>query len=175
MQLEEGCLENLGGICSAVLKECAASQSEWEGEEELVALCYGSFVWAGWSASVGLGWLWNVLKMCLRLHWLLLSAKSSAKPVAGECSTRGNALIELSGGGEKWLCKAFLSSCLSGVACVVFWQCWKAKPCVNAATWLSWIWMDLGWALWFLWLQQQQCGFCLSGTRTWTKFRCEPK
>lgn len=28
--------------------------------------------------------------------------------------------------------------------------------------------MDLGWALWFLWLQQQQCGFCLSGTRTWT-------
>lgn len=45
MQLEEECLEKLGGICSVVIKECAASQSEWEGEEDLLALCYGRFVW----------------------------------------------------------------------------------------------------------------------------------
>lgn len=47
MQLEEGYLEKLGGICSAIVKECAASQSEWEGEEEPGTLCHGSFVWTG--------------------------------------------------------------------------------------------------------------------------------
>lgn len=47
MQLEEGCLDKLGGIWFVEIKECAASQSEWEGEEELLALCCGRFVWTG--------------------------------------------------------------------------------------------------------------------------------
>lgn len=67
-------------LCSSKL--CCISV--WEGEEELLALCYRGFVWTGWwpdpgtfwvptgwSASVGIGGLWNVLKMFLRLHWHL--------------------------------------------------------------------------------------------------------
>lgn len=47
MQLEEGWLERSGGICYVVVKDRAGSQSGWEGEEELLALCYRGFIWIG--------------------------------------------------------------------------------------------------------------------------------